>query len=118
MSNDDYNAKLEKALMELYEKKVPKRRYNTPLFRVLRIFGVKVKPQFYYPDIPYFLCCACYFSIGWGVLMWVAFVRSRDLSVSWAVGFAGLAGVLFGLSMVAINIYYRRHYELTPWDEL
>ncbi len=118
MSNDDYDAKLEKALMELHEKKVPKMRYRTPMFRILRMFGVKIKPQFYYPDIPYFLCCTGYFSMWWGVLMWVAFLRSRDLSVNWAVGIALLAGVLFGLAMVAINVYYRRQYELTPWDEL
>ena len=50
--------------------------------------------------------------------MWLAFLRSRDLSVNWAVGIVLLAGFLFGLAMVAINVYYRKQYELTPWDEL
>ncbi len=118
MSNDDYEAKLEKALLELHEKKVPKLRYRTPMFRIFRMFGVKIKPQFYYSDIPYFFSCAAYFSVVWGVLMWVVFQRSREISVNWAVGIALLAGVLFGLAMVVNNMYNRRKYELTPWDEL
>lgn len=50
--------------------------------------------------------------------MWVAFTRSNSLSLNWAVFITLSAGILFGLAMVAVNIYYRRQYELTPWDEL
>ena len=118
MNKGDYQAKLEKAELELYEKKVGRKQSHPLLFKLMRALGVRVRLPHYSEPATVFVCTSLYFTALVAALLWFVQRKSSDVSVLSNATISIFFGVLFGLCMLYLNIHNRKKYQLTPWEEL
>ncbi len=76
-----------------------------PLFRLLWLFGIDIRPPLNQSFLINTLLMGLFFGIFWGLYMWIFQWRKWHMSYIGAILYAAATGVLFGISMA---IYYRR----------
>ena len=91
--------------------------YAPPFVRLLWWLGVDAPP----PHLASFrsnaLHSGIYFSVFYGLSMWLMVWSREGMSFTGAVGFAVCTGVFYGLSMAAYYDYSRRKHGLPLWDQ-
>jgi membrane associated rhomboid family serine protease len=75
-----------------------------PLFRVAWRLGLRIRPPLYQPFGKLAFGAGAWFTIAWGLVMWLTLWRTEGVKASNALVAAALTGAIFGLSMGA---YYR-----------
>lgn len=118
MSEEDYEQRLERAIVEMHVNGVSKLNSRPMYFRILRTLGFKVRPPLYIEPVKLFILDSVYIAVVWAALMWIVQSRSAgSLSIS-ILQMSVFAGLLFGGIMVALNLYQKQKYALTPWEKL
>lgn len=107
--------RIDEAIKLLVEKGVWKTHAYPPVYRLLRRFGVILRPPVFASKLAIALGFGAYFGAAWGLLMWLLGLGSH-LS---ALAFASLvAGALFGACMAAFFNWQRNRYGLPTWEEI
>jgi hypothetical protein len=113
MTHDEKVAYLMK---DLGQKSVGQYTVAPPLYRLLWRLGVAVKPPYFAGFWSLVIITAVPFGIFWGIFMWFLIWR-QNTPVGPAIGFAALAGLLFGF-VNAVHIRRRaRKLALPRWDD-
>jgi hypothetical protein len=88
-----------------------------PAWRLLWKMGVQAPPPLFAPFLPMALATGSFFTLGWGLLMWLALWARQGMPLAAMVGSAVAAGVLFGLIMAGVYRYLARKHRLPTWAE-
>jgi hypothetical protein len=113
-----YDTKLDLAMKELETSPIWRPDYNSPSFRLLRSFGIKIAP----PHYRSFRFNFVFFSLVNGIIF-----AALNAPAGWMVTEHGpiaerFANILFGVSVALIESYYystnASKHGLTPWSEL
>lgn len=118
MKDDDYEARLERAAFELYEKKIGTKQSHPLLFKLARALGFKVRLPHYATPKSVFLFCSAYITVLFACLLFFVQRGTDGMSLLNIILLSALVGVVFGAIMMVINIETRKKYELSDWDEL
>lgn len=111
----EFYHKLQRALEEVAAAGIWASHYDPPIYRLMRRFGLRLRPPHYASPSRFGLGLAIYFALAWGVFMqifaWPALTMANVAS-------AALAGAFFGICMTAIMAYGRRKHRLSRWEDL
>jgi hypothetical protein len=88
-----------------------------PAWHLLWKLGLEVPPPLFAPFLPMALAMGAFFTVGWGLLMWLFFWWRQDMTLAAMLLPAILAGVLFGLIMAGIYRHLARRHGLPSWAE-
>ncbi|WP_368758775.1 DUF6404 family protein [Klebsiella oxytoca] len=114
----DFEARKQKALAIMAERRMWKSNYAPPLVRLLWRLGVKIPPLPFMSFWRLFVVMAAPFSIGYGLLMYLMVWRAQGMSPLFACAVSLIAGVLFGLTMALFHLWRRRANKLPDWNDL
>ncbi|MFK8076464.1 MAG: DUF6404 family protein [Granulosicoccus sp.] len=118
MTDDDYEARLERAAYELYVKKITRKQSHPLLFKLVRALGFKVRLPHYATPRSVFIFCSIYIAILFACLLLFVQRGTEGMSFINIALLSALVGLVFGAIMMAINIENRKKYDLTDWDDL
>ncbi len=113
-----YPPKVQAALRHLDLAGVHRRHSAPPLHRLLWRMGFNVPPPILASVASNALLMGTWFTVGWGVLMWLLVWRNTHMPAGGAVFSALLAGVLFGLLMAVVMRVMRLRRGLPLWRDL
>lgn len=113
----EYERKLSAAIEELKATGIWRANYAPPSFRLMRYFGLRVRPPLYVKPWRIFVSCAIWFGFSWGCAMWLIEWRGR-LPPETALAITSFAGLLFGAMMTFWYTRNRRKYRLSNWEDL
>jgi len=113
-----YPPKVQAALRHLDLAGVHRRHSAPPLHRLLWRMGFNVPPPILASVASNALLMGSWFTVGWGVLMWLLVWRNTHMPAGGAVFSALLAGVLFGLLMAVVMRVMRLRRGLPLWRDL
>ncbi len=114
---EEYNRKLAVAFTELNAAGVPKSHYNPMMDRVLRAWGVQMRPPQYRTGLSLGFGAGAYFAVVWGTAMY--FLRWKDSTpIDVAVPISILAGCGFGALMAMFMRHTVRKHNLRKWQDL
>lgn len=114
----DYARKYQAAIAELEATEMWPSNYAPPAHRIQRWLGWKVRPPHYGQVWVVAASYAVWFGPIWGLMMWFAAWQANGMSVLAAVGWAGFAGVSFGIVMTVSTAWGRRKWKLSAWEDL
>ncbi len=114
----NYQQKLDAALAELEATGMMESNYQPPLFKKMRKLGLQPRPPHYEPTLKILLSYGLFFGVFWGLTMWFIQWQTSALPVWGALFTAGLAGLLFGLTLSLYYRHGRRKYKLSTWENL
>lgn len=115
---NEYERKFDAAMQELANTKIWMSNYAPPLMNLQRRLGWLVRPPHYAPIWRIVLGYALWFGPIWGLMMWFAQWRAQGHSVTAAIAFAAISGLLFGTFMALYYTWSRRRYRLSRWEDL
>ncbi len=113
-----YPPKVQAALRHLDLAGVHRRHSAPPLHRLLWRMGFNAPPPILASVASNALLMGSWFTVGWGVLMWLLVWRNTHMPAGGAVFSALLAGVLFGLLMAVVMRVMRLRRGLPLWRDL
>ena len=113
-----YPPKVQAALHHLDLAGVHRRHSAPPLHRLLWRMGFNAPPPILASVASNALLMGTWFTVGWGVLMWLLVWRNTHMPAGGAVFSALLAGVLFGLLMAVVMRVMRLRRGLPLWRDL
>ncbi|AWH46733.1 DUF6404 family protein [Stenotrophomonas sp. ZAC14A_NAIMI4_1] len=113
-----YPPKVQAALRHLDLAGVHRRHSAPPLHRLLWRMGFNAPPPILASVASNALLMGTWFTVGWGVLMWLLVWRNTHMPAGGAVFSALLAGVLFGLLMAVVMRVMRLRRGLPLWRDL
>ena len=113
-----FSDKLKAAQKELDESKIWKANSNPPLFVLLRMLGINIRPMHYNTFIVNILLMAVMFGGVWGLIMWFTFWESQNMPIPIALITSLGAGLFFGLSMAFYYKHSSKKNHLSNWDKL
>ncbi len=113
-----YPPKVQAALRHLDLAGVHRRHSAPPLHRLLWRMGFNAPPPILASVPSNALLMGSWFTVGWGVLMWLLVWRNTHMPAGGAVFSALLAGVLFGLLMAVVMRVMRLRRGLPLWRDL
>lgn len=88
-----------------------------PFWHLMWKLGWEVPPPLFAPFLPMALGMGAFFTVGWGLLMWLGFWSRKGFPLSAAVLSALVAGAIFGGVMAAVYRYLARKHGLPLWAE-
>lgn len=118
MTDDDYEARLERAAYELYVKKIARKQSHPLLFKLARAFGFKLRLPHYATPRSVFIFCSLYIAALFACLLLFVQRGTEGMSMLNIVFLSAIVGVVFGGIMMVINIENRKKHDLTDWDDL
>ncbi len=113
-----YPPKVQAALRHLDLAGVHRRHSAPPLHRLLWRMGFNAPPPILASVASNALLMGSWFTVGWGVLMWLLVWRNTHMPAGGAVFSALPAGVLFGLLMAVVMRVMRLRRGLPLWRDL
>lgn len=118
MNEQDYTNRLMKATIELHEKGVRRKQSHSPVFKLLRLLGFKVRLPHYSNHRAVLVYTTLYFLVSIGALMW--FIQSKTANMTFAtfVGITIFSSIFFSVIMTGLNIHNKKKFNLTPWEDL
>ncbi|MBK0167087.1 DUF6404 family protein [Klebsiella sp. S69] len=114
----EFAARKRKALAIMASRKMWKSNYAPPLIRLLWWLGVKIPPLPFAPFWQVFRWMGGFFSMWYGLLMYLMVWRVQGRSPLFACATSLIAGVLFGLTMALFHWWRRRANNLPDWKDL
>ena len=114
----DFYLQRERALDLLESAGIGRGSYAPLLVRLLWRCGIKLKPPHFMGFGSALLLWGGYFSIAWGMFMWLLVWSRQGVGVRLALGAAVGAGLTFGLFLAAYYARQRRLHGLPGWDAL
>ena len=106
------------ALAMMASKGMWRSNYAPPMMRLIWKLGISMPPPPFAPFWQNTLLFGGYFTLAWGVLMWLMSWRDSGYSLTFAVINALCAGMLFGVLMAAFHYWRRRANHLPDWESL
>jgi len=118
LSDQSYEARLERAEYELYSRKIGRKKSHPLLFKLLRVLGFKVRPPHY--AAPRFVFAFCTFYIAVLIAALLFFIQKDAETISLlSIAIKSVAvGLVFGLVMMLVNIESRKTHQLTSWEDI
>ncbi|KAB7616240.1 hypothetical protein F9L33_05685 [Amylibacter sp. SFDW26] len=113
-----YEEKYQKALAELEASGIRKAHYLPVGHRISKHFGSQSRPPHYNTFYKNAFSMGIWFTVGWGIGMWILVWRHADKIYSEAITAAGFAGMIFGLAMGCFYKFMARKNNLSDWDDL
>ncbi len=114
-----YERKYAAAMDELATTDMWPSSYAPPLHKLYRRIGLEVRPPHYANFKVAALDQGTFFTVVWGVLMWLTQWHHVDgMPIKDMMFSALVAGTLFGLAMAFGYWYSRRKWKLTAWHAL
>lgn len=117
-SDPEFEAKFQRAIEILGATEMWKSNYLPPITRLLRRMGFKVLPPHFYSFLYIAIFAGIYFTMAWGLFMWLFFWSGEGLPWGNIASKAILGGFLFGIGMAAYYAYGRKRYKLPAWNNL
>ena len=112
-----FDKRLKISLDMLKELGLSRSNYAPPVYRLLWMIKVPVRPPHFRTIAANALTTGIFFAFFNGIIMWV--IRSNaGYSNLFVMIVAILSGILFGLVMAFAYHRSQQKYELPPWDEL
>jgi len=114
----EFERKYLEAIQELKESTIWGNNSLPPVHRYLRKLGVRVRPPHYYSFQSNLVRMSAYFSVFFGLPVWLFVLDGISTSVPIALLRAVLTGLFFGLLM---SVYYwgsTRTHGLSTWEDL
>jgi hypothetical protein len=115
---NDFEARRDEAVRVLLQKGLARSSVEPPLLRLLWRLGMQVRPPPFASFASTALGAGTFFAVGWGGGMWAVLWRFSFMSGWVMAAAAGLAGVLFGLSIAGLLAWRRRTLALPTWEQL
>ncbi|EJD8595618.1 hypothetical protein M2693_005131 [Salmonella enterica] len=92
--------------------------YAPPCHVFLWRLGLRVAPPPFAPFLTNFLSFTGVYTPFWGLVMWIVHWRELDTSPSTAAALALAAGIAFGLSTAALELWRSKANHLPPWRQV
>ncbi|MCH8552311.1 MAG: DUF6404 family protein [Natronospirillum sp.] len=118
MADEEFDRRRSAALKLLADSGMRPGNYNPPLMRLTQRMGIELRPPHFMPFHQAVLVFGIYFSVVWGLLMWLLFWSSDGMEPSTAASTALAAGFLFGVLMACWYKFDRRRHKLPSWESL
>lgn len=114
----EFEARKQKALAIMADRRMWKSNYAPPLVRLLWRLGIKIPPLPFMSFWRLFVVMAVPFSIGYGLLMYLMVWRTQGMSPYSACVLSLLAGVFFGIFMALFHLWRKKANGLPEWKDL
>lgn len=118
MSEEDYEQRLERAIVEMHLSGVSKLNSRPVYFRVLRVLGFELRPPLYCDPLKLFVINFVYIAAVWAGLLYIVQSKTAEGVSTSIVQMSLVAGLVFSAIMYGLNVYKKRKYELSAWEEL
>ncbi len=115
--NSDYERKLEAAFHELSKTGLPERSYDSPFYKLLRKFGVQIKPPQYNTYIGNALTLGMLSATFFGLIIFLVGLfldRPERFNLVSVLFF----GAIFGLFYAYLYERNKKKHNLTDWENL
>lgn len=113
-----FKEKLEIAFQELEKSGMRTSSYKPLIFRLVWLYGFKVRPPHYRSIISNFITIAPAFAFVWGTLMWIVVWSAESYTLQQIIISSLRAGGLFGLLMACLYKYGFYKHKLSKWNNL
>jgi hypothetical protein len=114
----DFETRKQKALAIMDRRKMWKSNYAPPLIRLLWRLGVKIPPVPFASFWQVFGLMAAFFSVGYGLLMYLMVWHAQGMSPLFACALSLVSGVFFGLIMALFHLWRKKVNKLPEWKDL
>ncbi len=113
-----FDARRQKALALLAAAGIRKSNYQPLALTLMWRVGLQVPPPHFASFWGLWAVAGLYFSVVWGLIMWIFVWQPQGLPMLAAAFNATLAGALFGLAMAGYYAFGRKRHQLPAWQSL
>ena len=114
----DFDSKYAQAMVELNNSSIVEGNYAPPFHKLLRRWGVAVRPPHYAGFGTNWLMTGLFFGLLWGGFMWLVVWQLQELSGEVAAWASIAAGGLFGFVMAIYYKFSADKHKLSRWEDL